>query len=124
MTAMSVQVSPAEVKELSQLFKQLDSDGSGTLTLDELKKGLQGHENADNLIEILNGADTDGSGDINYSEFLAATMDEQIYLREDYLRTAFQMFDKDGSGKIDSQEVVALLSGEEMTSIVSKEAIE
>ena len=40
MTAMSVQVSPAEVKELSQLFKQLDKDYSGTLTLDELVEGL------------------------------------------------------------------------------------
>ena len=74
--------------------------------------------------KIINNIDDNGNGMINYSEFLAATMDEQIYLREDYLRTAFQMFDKDGSGKIDSQEVVALLSGEEMTSIVSKEAIE
>lgn len=63
---------------------------------------MEGYDNKEKLIEILNGADADGSGDINYSEFLAATMDEQIYLREDYLKTAFQMFDKDGSGKIDS----------------------
>ena len=76
MTAMSVQVSPAEVKELSGLFKQLDTDCSGTLTIDELIKGLDQNENKDKLIEILQGADTDGSGDINYSEFLAATMDE------------------------------------------------
>ena len=102
MMTMSVQVSPAEVKELSNLFKQIDADGSGTLTIDELKKGLDGYDNKDKLIEILKGADTDGSGDLNYSEFLAATMDDQIYLREDYLKTAFQMFDKDSSGKIDS----------------------
>lgn len=102
MMSMSVQVSPAEVKELSVLFKQLDTDGSGTLTLDELKKGLDGFENKEKLIEILEGADADGSGDINYSEFIAASLDEQIYLREDYLKTAFEMFDKDGSGKIDS----------------------
>lgn len=76
MTAMSVQVSPAEVKELSGLFKQLDTDCSGTLTIDELIKGLDQYDNKDKLIEILQGADTDGSGDINYSEFLAATMDE------------------------------------------------
>jgi len=109
MMSMSVQVSPSEVKELSTLFKQLDTDGSGTLTLDELIKGLDGFDNKEKLIEVLEGADTNGSGDINYSEFLAATMDDQIYMREDYLRTAFKMFDKDGSGKIDSQEVVALL---------------
>lgn len=102
MMSMSVQVSPAEVKELSVLFKQLDVDGSGTLTLDELIKGLEGYENKEKLIEILEGADADGSGDINYSEFIAATLDDQIYMREDYLKTAFNMFDTDGSGKIDS----------------------
>lgn len=59
MTAMSVQVSPAEVKELSLLFKQLDTDCSGTLTLDELIRGLDGYEQKDKLIEILKGADTD-----------------------------------------------------------------
>jgi calcium-dependent protein kinase len=54
---------------------------------------------------MLKAADTDGSGEIDYTEFLAATIDERVYLREDYLRTAFNMFDKDGSGKIDNEEV-------------------
>ena len=44
-------------------------------------------------------------------------------MREDYLRTAFNMFDKDGSGKIDNDEVIALLQGEELGSYVSKDAI-
>ena len=58
---------------------------------------------------MLKAADTDGSGEIDYTEFLAATIDERVYLREDYLRTAFNMFDKDGSGFIDSSELGALL---------------
>jgi len=44
-------------------------------------------------------------------------------LREDYLKTAFLMFDKDGSGKIDNEEVIALLSGEDLSNFVSKEAV-
>ena len=43
---------------------------------------------------MLKAADTDGSGEINYTEFLAATIDERTYLREDYLRTAFSMLNK------------------------------
>ena len=58
---------------------------------------------------MLIAADTDGSGEINYTEFLAATIDQTVFLRDDYLKTAFKMFDKDGSGKIDNEEVVALL---------------
>ena len=34
------------------------------------------------------------------------------------------MFDTDGSGKIDSQEVIALLSGDDLTNLISKEAID
>jgi len=58
---------------------------------------------------LLKGADTDGSGSIDYTEFLAATIDAQIYLRDDYLRTAFDMFDKDGSGKINKDELINIL---------------
>jgi hypothetical protein len=34
----------------------------------------------------MQGADTDGSGEINYTEFLAATIDANVFMREDYLR--------------------------------------
>jgi Ca2+-binding EF-hand superfamily protein len=44
-------------------------------------------------------------------------------MREDYLRTAFRMFDKDNSGSIDSVEVQALLMGEDLGNFVSKDAI-
>ena len=44
-------------------------------------------------------------------------------MRDDYLKTAFAMFDKDGSGKIDNEEVQELLCGEEMQNLVSKDAI-
>ena len=40
-------------------------------------------------------------------------MDQQTFTRESYLKTAFQMFDKDGSGQIDSNELLELLAGDE-----------
>lgn len=61
------------------------------------------------MFELLKGADTDGSGSIDYTEFLAATIDAQIFMRDDYLKTAFDMFDKDRSGKIDKNEIITLL---------------
>lgn len=80
-------------------------------------------ENGDTIMNLLISADTDGSGEINYTEFLAATIDANIFMREDYLKTAFNMFDKDGSGKIDNQEIINLLTGEDLSNLVSKEAI-
>ena len=40
-------------------------------------------------------------------------MEAQTFLKEEYLKSAFQMFDADGSGKIDSSELGKLLEGEE-----------
>jgi len=45
------------------------------------------------LLAVLKGADVDGSGTINYTEFLAATMNTTTFLKENYLKTAFNMFD-------------------------------
>ena len=39
------------------------------------------------------------------------------------MKAAFNMFDKDGSGKIDNEEVTQLLQGDELKSLASKEAI-
>jgi Ca2+-binding EF-hand superfamily protein len=33
-------------------------------------------------------------------------MDSSLFMREEYLRATFKMFDKDNSGKIDASEVV------------------
>lgn len=70
-----MQASPDDIKEIKQLFMSLDANGDGTLTLDEIQKGLKGMDNAEQIMEMMKGADTDGSGEINYTEFIAATID-------------------------------------------------
>ena len=44
-------------------------------------------------------------------------------MKEEYLKAAFEMFDKDGSGSIDNNEVLELLNNEELRGLASKEAI-
>ena len=90
--------------------------------MDELRAGLGERENGEELLRILQAADTDGNGSINYTgeyqisvsflESIVATMDARTFLKESYLKTAFKMFDTDGSVKIDTKELDALLSGE------------
>ena len=109
LTAIAIQTSPEDIADLKGIFKALDKDGNGTITFDELKAGLGHKENAESLLELLRGADMDGSGSIDYTEFLAATMDAQIFMRDDYLRNAFDMFDKDRSGRIDRNELMGIL---------------
>ena len=104
-TYIATQISSKEIDHLKKAFETLDKNGDGNITLKELKDGLSGVKNKDELLAIMEGADTDGSGCINYTEFIAATMEQNLYLKEENLRTAFRMFDKDGSGKISIDEM-------------------
>ena len=54
---------------------------------------------------MLRSIDTDGSGKIDYTEFIAATMEKGLYMKEEKLFMAFKMFDIDGSGKISADEL-------------------
>jgi calcium-dependent protein kinase len=54
--------------------------------------------------------DTDGSGFIDYSEFVVASMNEKQLLTNDKLEAAFRMFDKDGIGSISVEEIKQVLS--------------
>lgn len=84
-----MQASPDDIRELKELFMSLDVNGDGSLTIEELTKSLKGKENGETILELLKSADTDGSGEVDYTEFLAATIDANVFMREDYLRTAF-----------------------------------
>ena len=42
-------------------------------------------------------------------------------MREEYLKTAFRMFDTDNSGKIDKDELNKLLCGEEFKDVYTRE---
>jgi len=73
--AIAVQSDPNDIQELKSIFMELDKNGDGSISFEELQGGLGDRENAEELIQILKAADTDESGTINYTEFLAATMD-------------------------------------------------
>ena len=50
LTAISVQASPDDIKDLKELFQQLDKNGDGCISIEELEEGLQGKANGDKLI--------------------------------------------------------------------------
>ena len=55
----------------------MDVNGDGSLSFNEIEEGLKRLKvkNVDELLECLKAADTDGSGSIDYTEFIAATLD-------------------------------------------------
>merc|ERR1719254_342796 len=63
---------------------------------------------------IVANMDSDGSGAIDYTEFLAATIDKKTCLTQDVLWTAFNVFDQNGDGKITPQELKNILCATEL----------
>merc|ERR1712039_719166 len=90
------QLSEDGIKELRDAFVSLDGNGDGLLTVVELRAGLERQGlnwTPDDVQNIVDGLDGDGSGYIDYSEFLAATLDRRNLLTEDVCRIAFNIFD-------------------------------
>lgn len=79
------------------------------LSKEEIKEGYEkifGQSmNQDEVDKLFDSVDIDGSGFIDYSEFVVATMNEKNLFSEKKLRAAFKMFDKDDSGSISKEEV-------------------
>lgn len=59
---------------LKRKFESIDRNGDGNITLKELREAVKDIENKDEIMRIMSAADLDGSGTINYTEFLAATL--------------------------------------------------
>ena len=54
---------------------------------------------------IFKKVDKDGSGEIDYTEWVIGTIDKKDLLTENKLKIAFKLFDKDGGGSLTAQEI-------------------
>ena len=53
--------------------------------------------------------DVDHSGEIDFSEFVAASVNKENLMQEGKLKAAFEYYDKDGSGSISVDEIKDVL---------------
>jgi len=117
LTVIAQQLSEDNIHQLKSIFMQLDKNGDGSLTVQEIREGLQKagmKEVPPDLEQLMKEVDSDGSGVIDYTEFLAATIDKKQYLQEDVCWAAFRVFDIDGNGKISAEELQHVLGMEEV----------
>mmetsp|Transcript_36592 Transcript_36592/g.113900 ORF Transcript_36592/g.113900 Transcript_36592/m.113900 type:complete len:165 (+) Transcript_36592:3-497(+) len=70
----------------------------------------QGLQVPKEMEDIVRAVDSDGSGKLDYSEFVAATMDEAVCSKKELCRAAFRIFDQDGDGKITREELERAIS--------------
>jgi calcium-dependent protein kinase len=110
------QMPDTEIANLKNIFTTIDRNGDGQLNLVELMEGIQkSGVNISNLgfdlKDVIANIDSNGSGVIDYTEFIAATLEKKKYMREDRLWSAFRVFDVDGNGQITKEELRHILMG-------------
>ena len=102
------QLPTKEIEPQSELFKYVDINNDGYLSVDEVEKILkkQGIKpSSQELHATMKSIDMDKNGKISFNEFIASMLPDDYCMRKDYLDYIFKYFDKDGNGKIDRDEL-------------------
>jgi Ca2+-binding EF-hand superfamily protein len=93
---------------LARQFKIADDDRSKSLCMEEFKKCVHDFRvgitpaDAGRLYKVF---DRDGSGTIDYDEFLRGVVGEMNQFRVQLCRKAFSIMDKDGSGELNVEDI-------------------
>lgn len=110
-TALAWRANDEDTKHLRQIFEALDRDGNGHITVQELRGAIETQGVQLPTDFNFNQLGTDGNETIEYTEFLAAALDQKKILKEEVIWEAFKVFDHDGSGTVTKKELLKILTG-------------
>ena len=107
-------MSSDEAQEFINVFKLIDENSDGVLTIDEIKKGIKQCKfnfkiNEETIVKLFNDMDIDKNGLVNYTEFISALIDYEKNIKLEHLIGCFQHYDEDHSGKISFLEFCRIL---------------
>ena len=100
-----------ECYEASKLFIKIDLNSDGRIEKHELIQGFEKYwgiskEEAKEKVDLIfTNIDTDFNGFIEYEEFVRAAVNSSIFMSKNYLKFAFNYFDRDSSGDITFEEI-------------------
>ena len=118
-TYIASRLNDKEIMELKNIFIEIDTNNDGTISLEEMKTAIKKIKSKDikenEVDDIFKGIDTDSNNQIEFTEFISATLEKSQYLKEERLMEIFTALDKDKNGKISKKEVKEALHNEKIS---------
>lgn len=112
-TFLATLASDKDIMNQINLFRKLDKNSDGYITLRELKSAMKNDIDSEEIESIVKGIDTDQNGAINYTEFIAATMGNQALTDKQRLMKAFKLLDVNGDGELNISDIQKGLHNDE-----------
>lgn len=130
----TVKLDDEQLGELREIFRSFDRNNDGSLTqleLGSLLRSLGLTPSPDQLDSLIQKADTNSNGLVEFSEFVALVAPELLPAKspytDDQLKQLFKMFDRDGNGYITAAELAHsmaklghALTAEELTGMIKE----
>tara|TARA_B100000795_G_C22456377_1_gene307569 strand:- start:38 stop:544 length:507 start_codon:yes stop_codon:yes gene_type:complete len=114
LVAVAVGMADKDVDLMKIAFEELDIKKNGTISLSEFRQVMLKTKfvKESDISDLFKDIDLDKTGMIKYSEFLAACLQETLYLNEDRVVDAFNKLDVDHSGVISRQNIQEVLGND------------
>ena len=116
LTFIASRLSSEESDKIRNIFCSIDESQKGFITYEDFSNYLINECNIDEFSDKQNeikkafkSVDIDQNNAIDYTEFLAANIDDNIYLKEEKLKEAFRKFDLEDVGYIKKEDIIRVL---------------
>merc|ERR1712187_901750 len=95
------------LEELCKIFTHFDTMNRGTLNCDDVRRMLlEANMSPIKADAIVHSLDRDDSGDIQWTEFIAAALCIKMSTQNNFIDAAFSKFDRDGDGFINVDDIL------------------
>ena len=122
LTFIASRLSSEESSQIRTIFYNIDEDKNGFISYEDFRKYLINEYDIDDLFENeeelqkgFQGVDIDHNNQIDYTEFLAANIDEKIFLKTEKLKEAFRIFDLNDNGAIKREDIIRVMKLENLS---------